>query len=85
MAGDALGTAADWLSGDHPRAGLLFKAPKPDQDLRIDLPTIGPTTVQGAIDAGLGGIVIAAGGVIVLDQSRVIDMMDDAGMFLWVR
>lgn len=85
VAGDALGTAADWLSGDHPRAGLLFKAPKPDQDLRIDLPTIGPTTVQGAIDAGLGGIVIAAGGVIVLDQSRVIDMMDDAGMFLWVR
>ncbi|MEM6372896.1 MAG: UDP-2,3-diacylglucosamine diphosphatase LpxI [Pseudomonadota bacterium] len=85
MAGDALGLAADWLSGDPARAGLLFKAPKPGQDLRLDLPTIGATTAKGAVDAGLAGIVIAAGGVIVLDQAEVIDILDNAGMYLWVR
>ncbi len=85
MAGEALGAAADWLSGDPPRSGLLFKAPKPDQDVRVDLPTIGPTTAQGAADAGLAGIVIAAHGVIVLDRPRVIDLLDAAEMFLWVR
>jgi hypothetical protein len=85
MAGDALGVAADWLTGDAPRSGLLFKAPKPGQDRRVDLPTIGPVTAQGAAAAGLAGIVIAAGGVIVLDRARVIAILDGAGMYLWVR
>jgi len=73
------------LQNEHARAGLLFKAPKPDQDVRVDLPTIGPTTAQGARDAGLAGVVIAAGGVIVLDQPGVFDILDRAGMYLWVR
>lgn len=83
--GDALGDAADWLTGEGTPKGLLFKAPKPDQDWRVDLPTIGPTTAQGAVKAGLGGIVIAAGGVIVLERARVIDILDAAGLYLWVR
>lgn len=73
------------LQDAQPRAGLLFKAPKPDQDVRVDLPTIGPTTAQGAVDAGLAGVVIAAGGVIVLDQPRVLGILDRAGMYLWAR
>lgn len=66
-------------------AGLLFKAPKPGQDRRADLPTIGPATAEAARDAGLRGIVIEAGGVIVLDQPRVLALLGEAGMFLWVR
>jgi hypothetical protein len=84
--GDLLGAAADWLSGtDVQRRGILFKAPKPGQDRRADLPTIGPDTVQGAARAGLAGIVVEAGGVLVLDQAQVIADLDRAGMFLWVR
>lgn len=65
--------------------GLLFKAPKPDQDRRADLPTIGPETVRGAAGAGLEGIVIEAGGVIVLDRAGVIAACDRMGLFLWSR
>lgn len=89
LAGDLLGDAADWLSGDddpgHGRAGMLYKAPKPGQDLRIDVPTIGPVTADKAIAAGLEGIVIAHGGVIVLEQALVLEKLNAAGLYLWVR
>ena len=89
MAGDLLGSVADWLSGDavqHAmRSGLFYKAPKPGQDMRVDLPTIGPRTVELVAAAGLSGIVIASGGVIVLERSRVIETVNATGLFLWVR
>ncbi|WP_368188017.1 LpxI family protein [Aestuariibius sp. HNIBRBA575] len=63
---------------------VLFKGPKPTQDLRVDLPTIGPDTAQDAAEAGFDGIIIQAGSVIVLDAPLVIDILNNAGMFLWV-
>ncbi|MFV0515012.1 MAG: LpxI family protein [Jhaorihella sp.] len=65
--------------------GILYKAPKPVQDRRADLPAIGLETVSGAVAAGLGGIVIEAGGVIVLDRAQVLADCDSRGLFLWVR
>ncbi|MCT8328737.1 LpxI family protein [Albidovulum sediminis] len=67
------------------RRGLLFKAPKPAQDRRVDLPVIGPDTARMAGAAGLAGIVIEAGGVMVLDLPEVVRTLDAQGMFLWVR
>lgn len=88
-ASDMLGDAADWLSNVTPEGpasgGLLFKGPKPGQDRRADLPVIGPATARGAIHAGLAGIVIEAGGVMVLELPEVLHLLDDAGLFLWVR
>jgi len=63
--------------------GVLVKSPKPQQDLRLDLPTIGPGTIARAAAAGLRGVAIAAGGVIVLDQSATIAAADAAGLFLF--
>ena len=57
-----------YLSDPSGAKGVLLKAPKPEQDLRVDLPAIGPATIQNAFDAGLGGVVIEAGGVMVLSQ-----------------
>lgn len=65
--------------------GLLFKAPKPGQDRRADLPALGPQTVAGAARAGLAGIAWAAGGVILLDRDAMVAAADAAGLFLWAR
>ncbi|MBH0239668.1 LpxI family protein [Methylobrevis albus] len=67
------------------RAGLLFKAAKPQQDLRVDMPTIGPATVEAAAAAGLAGIVIEAGRVLILDRALTIRTADEAGVFLVAR
>jgi len=88
--GSVLGSAAEWLSGadgepTDARDAILFKGPKPDQDRRADLPVIGPQTAQGAVRAGFAGIVIEAGGVIVLDFESVVQTLDAADLFLWVR
>lgn len=72
-------------SADLPEGGLLYKAPKPGQDRRIDLPAIGPDTVTGAAEAGLAGLVIEAGGVMVLERTETVARADAAGLYLWVR
>lgn len=65
--------------------GVLYKAPKPGQDRRIDLPTIGPDTVRQAVEADLAGIAWEAGGVILLERERAIRDAQAAGLFLWAR
>jgi UDP-2,3-diacylglucosamine hydrolase len=65
--------------------GVFYKAPKPGQDMRVDLPTLGPATVRAAAEAGLAGIAWAAGGVICLDQPQMIAVADEASLFLWAR
>lgn len=65
--------------------GVLFKAPKPGQDRRMDLPAIGAETVRGAAAAGLAGIVVEAGGAMILDHAGTIAAADAADLFLWVR
>lgn len=65
--------------------GLLYKAPKPEQDRRVDLPAIGPHTVTAAARAGLGGIAFEAGGVMVIDRAETVRRADARGLFLWAR
>jgi DUF1009 family protein len=56
--------------------GVLVKAPKPGQDRRIDLPTVGPQTIAGAARAGLAGIAVVAGEVIMAEPGRVTQAAD---------
>jgi UDP-2,3-diacylglucosamine hydrolase len=65
--------------------GLFYKATKPGQDRRIDLPTIGIETLIRVAAAGLGGIAWQAGGVICLDRAGMVDFAHAQGMFLWSR
>jgi DUF1009 family protein len=62
--------------------GVLVKCAKPDQELRADLPTIGPDTVAEAHAAGLSGIAIEAGRSIVLDRMEVAARADRHGLFV---
>ncbi len=62
--------------------GVLVKAPKPQQDHRFDLPSIGPQTVEAARCAGLAGVAVAAGATIIAEPSSVIAAADRAGLFV---
>jgi UDP-2,3-diacylglucosamine hydrolase len=63
-------------------AGVLVKAPKPGQEERVDLPTIGPDTVEMAARAGLAGIAVAAGRVLITDRDATIAAASQHGLFL---
>lgn len=69
-------------TSDH-RLGVLAKWPKPIQERRIDLPTIGVATVEGASAAGLAGIVGEAGATLVLDRPGVIAAANRLGLFIF--
>ncbi len=63
-------------------AGVLVKAPKPTQDRRFDLPSIGPRTIEGVKRAGLAGIAVRAGGTIVAEPARIVETADSSGIFV---
>lgn len=64
-------------------AGVLVKAPKPGQEERVDLPTVGPDTVESAAQAGLAGIAVAAGHVLIADRPATLDAANAHGLFLF--
>ena len=69
--------------GLREKGGVLVKAPKPGQDRRLDLPSIGTHTVEGAAAAGLAGIAVEAGGAIAADLQDIVRAADAAGLFLF--
>jgi UDP-2,3-diacylglucosamine hydrolase len=62
--------------------GVLVKAAKPGQDRRVDLPTIGPKTVAGAVRAGLAGIAVIAGEAIIAEPEQVTQAADRERIFI---
>ncbi len=62
--------------------GVLVKAPKAGQDLRYDLPAIGPRTVEGAANAKLAGIAVIAGNTVVAEPQAMIAAADKAALFI---
>jgi len=76
--------SSDGLRPDPAGAkGVLLKRPKPGQDLRMDMPAIGPDTVRLAANAGLAGIAVLAGGVLVLDRAKSVALADKLGLFVY--
>ena len=72
-----------WSLKPAPRAGgVLVKGPKHGQDLRVDLPTIGPRTIINAARAGLSGLAIAAGLTLVVERAETVRLADKHGLFL---
>jgi DUF1009 family protein len=61
---------------------VLAKAPKPIQERRVYLPTIGVATVRAAARVGLRGIVGEAGALLVIDRQAVIEAADSLGLFI---
>jgi hypothetical protein len=61
---------------------VLIKAAKIGQDQRIDLPTIGPQTIEGAAAAGLAGVAVVAGSTIVAEPELITTAADRARLFV---
>lgn len=83
---EMLARIADMRASGRMRArsgtGVLVKAPKPNQDRRFDLPSIGPVTAERAASAGLAGIAFIAGATIMAEPERLIEIADRAGIFV---
>lgn len=62
--------------------GTLVKVAKPGQELRADLPSIGPATVENAAAAGLAGIAVGADCSLVIDFQKTVDRADELGLFI---
>ena len=62
--------------------GVLVKAAKIGQDQRIDLPVIGPPTIEAAAAAGLAGVAVVAGTTIVAEAERIASTADRAKIFV---
>ncbi|WP_316862630.1 UDP-2,3-diacylglucosamine diphosphatase LpxI domain-containing protein [uncultured Cohaesibacter sp.] len=73
---------ARWAFG---KEGVLLKRARPGQDLRFDMPTIGPVTIEYAKRAGLAGIVCSEGEVLCASRSRCLELARDVGLFLQSR
>lgn len=78
---DALLARCGGLRREGP-GGVLVKVSKPGQERRVDLPTIGVSTVTAAAAAGLRGIAVEAGRSLVVDRLAIAKEADTAGIFV---
>jgi DUF1009 family protein len=78
---DALISRAGAVAREGP-GGILVKIKKPGQERRADLPTIGRSTVEACVRAGLRGIAVEAGATLILGRSEVIEAADAAELFI---
>ncbi len=65
------------------RRGVLAKRPKPIQERRVDLPTIGIRTIEGVAAAGLAGLAIEAQGALAVRRADMIAAANRAGVFIY--
>jgi DUF1009 family protein len=66
----------------HGRKGFLVKLKKLNQDVRVDLPTIGENTIKNLHKAGLAGVVIDAGNTIILNEEQTIKIANKYNIFV---
>lgn len=72
------GKRARWKTGE----GVLVKCSKPEQDMRFDVPVIGPDTIVQVKAAGLAGIAIEAGRVLLLEREKLVKLADKEHIFI---
>jgi DUF1009 family protein len=64
------------------KGAILVKSSKPQQDRKLDMPTIGPETVRLCSSLGYAGIAAEAGGVLMADREEMIELANAKGLFL---
>lgn len=64
------------------KGGVLVKWCKPEQDMDLDLPAIGPDTIRNCVQAGLSGIAVKAGETLILQSEEVVRLLNENKLFL---
>jgi len=59
---------------------VVIKMSKPGQDMRFDVPVVGPGTIKVLNRAGGGVLALEAGRVIILDKSKTIQLAEKYGI-----
>ena len=65
-------------------SGVLVKMPKKIQDIRVDIPTIGLSTIKNCLDACIKGIALKKNENIFLDQERCYKLIQKNNFFIKV-
>jgi|TARA_B110000914_G_scaffold203801_1_gene197714 DUF1009 family protein len=73
------------MNKDKSAQGILIKFPKKNQDLRIDLPTIGFDTLKDCKKSGIKGIVLKSKQNIFMDQNKSINFANKNKIFIIVK
>jgi len=72
--------------GELGRGGVVVaKVAKPQQDLRFDVPSVGPDTLQMMIASGAGALVIEAGKTLLVDRAKVLALADENNITIVAR
>lgn len=58
----------------------MVKVAKPDQDMRFDVPTIGPDTIANLRRHGAAQLVVEAGKTVIVDRERMLSDAETAGI-----
>ena len=64
------------------KGGIFVKRPKVNQNLRFDMPVVGPETIQLAFEAGLRGLVVSPHSVIILDKEKCVQIAEANNFFI---
>ena len=64
------------------KGGVLVKVKKPQQEKRVDLPTIGVTTIEHLAACGFAGVAVEAGASLILNRREVARRADALGVFV---
>lgn len=62
--------------------GVLVKITKPDQEVRVDRPTVGLETLKSIQESGFKGLAVEAFEVIMLNKDDMIKFADEHKLFL---
>ena len=70
------------LRGKSRKGGILVKAPKPKQNLRVDMPAIGFETIKQLSKLDYDGVAILSGQSLFIDCDKAVEFADKNGIFI---
>jgi DUF1009 family protein len=65
------------------KGAILIKTKKPNQDRRIDLPSIGIKTIETLSQLGYAGVAVEAGSSLIIDKESTLDAANKLGVFVF--